>query len=93
MNLGNMSDWSVVIGILIATGTIAVAIWRLARAANALELSMTVLSDAQKGLAGKLEEHLRTFSAHQVEQSTALNELRMAVEKLTWEIDRMKEKV
>ena len=90
MNLGNAADWSLFLGMSVAGMTVGVAMWRLARGANRLDMTMTTLSSTQKELADRLNEHLHSFSAHQTEQAKMLGDLQLAVQKLGWEVDRLK---
>jgi hypothetical protein len=83
---------------LVAAGSIVGAIWKLAREASKLQLSMSLLAQAQAELAKQLKDHILCFSTYQKEQATdqkaqaiSIQELRIALERLTWEVKNLKD--
>jgi hypothetical protein len=97
MNLGDMPSWGIFLAVLISAGAIVGAVWNLAREASKLQLSMISLSKVQAELAVQLKEHIACFSAYQREQAAdqkkqaeAIQELRVALERLTWEVQHLK---
>lgn len=90
MNLGTASDWALVVGLLVSATTLIVAVWRLARAAAKLETSVDLLSTSQRELARQLAQHAETFRAHERDTAKAIADLQAAVNRLTWEVQRLK---
>ena len=97
MNLGDAPSWAIILGMLVSASAIVAAVWKLAREASKLQLSMATLSRAQVDLATQLKDHIACFSAYQKEQAAdqkaqaiSIQELRVALERLTWEVAHLK---
>jgi len=97
MNLGDMPSWGILLAVLVSAGAIVAAVWNLAREAARLQLSMATLTKAQAELAAQLKDHIACFSAYQREQAAdqkaqaiSIQELRGALERLTWEVKHLK---
>jgi hypothetical protein len=90
MNLGDPTDWATFAGLLIAASTIVIAVWRLARAASRLEVSISQLTKAQEILGEQIKTHILAFQQYQHEQAHVIADLQLAVEHLTWEIQALK---
>ena len=90
MNLGNPSDWGTFIALVVGVLTVTLAVWKLARSASKLELSMAHLAEEQHALSDQLREHMLSFREYQKQQSEIIMEIQAAVNKLTWEIANLK---
>lgn len=90
MNLGNLSDWGTLLALAVGVLTITLAVWKLARSAASLELSMSHLADEQRALSAQMREHLAVFRDYQKQQSEVILEIQTSVNKLTWEFANLK---
>jgi len=90
MNLGNPADWGTFVALIVGVLTVTLAVWKLARSASSLELSMAHLAEEQHTLADQLREHMLAFREYQRQQSDVIMEIQASVNKLTWEIANLK---
>ena len=88
MDLGSAVDWAKALALMVGVGTLIAAVWKLARAASSLELSVAAMTASQQALGHQLENHLAAFQEYQRDQARTVADLQSAINRLTWEVNR-----
>jgi hypothetical protein len=86
LNLGSASDWAIAVGLLLTITGLLAAVWKLARAAGRLETAIETLTKQQADQEARSKVQWDQFQTFQKEATTSINELRLAVSRLTWEM-------
>jgi hypothetical protein len=90
MALGDAGDWATAVALTLSVVGLLAAVWKLARAATRLEVAVQALTKQQALSDDRAEKQWEALQAFQRETNAAINELRMAVSKLTWEVAHTK---